>query len=100
MANCGEEGQYCSSFLLSCNGGTERQCQPGYDSQRYCLDGNEWIITKEKGIINFKQIKDIKIIVTGSSMFDLKNKLGEPLTGRKTTFSRMRRGRILQIRKM
>jgi len=40
MANCGEEGQYCSSFLLSCNGGTERQCQPGYDSQRYCLDGN------------------------------------------------------------
>lgn len=32
------------------------------------------------------EIKGIKIIVTGSSIFDLKNKLGEPLTGRKTTF--------------
>ncbi|OFY84617.1 MAG: ATPase [Bacteroidetes bacterium RIFCSPLOWO2_12_FULL_35_15] len=32
------------------------------------------------------EIKGIKIIVTGSSMFDLKTKLGEPLTGRKTTF--------------
>lgn len=32
------------------------------------------------------EIKGIKIIVTGSSMFDLKTKLGEPLTGRKATF--------------
>ena len=31
-------------------------------------------------------IKDIKIIATGSSVFDLSNKLGEPLTGRKYTF--------------
>jgi predicted AAA+ superfamily ATPase len=32
------------------------------------------------------EIKDLKILVTGSSMFDLKNKLGEPLTGRKKEF--------------
>ena len=32
------------------------------------------------------EIKGIKIIVTGSSMFDLNNQLGEPLTGRKITF--------------
>lgn len=30
-------------------------------------------------------IEDIKIIVTGSSVFDLSNKLGEPLVGRKNT---------------
>ncbi len=33
------------------------------------------------------EIKGIKIIVTGSSMFDLNDKLGEPLTGRKITFN-------------
>ncbi len=33
------------------------------------------------------EIKGIKIIVTGSSTFDLTNKLGEPLTGRKITFN-------------
>lgn len=32
------------------------------------------------------EIEGIKIIATGSSMFDLSNKLGEPLTGRKITF--------------
>lgn len=32
------------------------------------------------------EIQGIKILVTGSSMFDLSNKLGEPLTGRKITF--------------
>jgi len=32
------------------------------------------------------EIPGIKILVTGSSMFDLTNKLGEPLTGRKVTF--------------
>jgi uncharacterized protein len=32
------------------------------------------------------QIDGIKIIVTGSSVFDLTNKLGEPLTGRKFTY--------------
>lgn len=32
------------------------------------------------------ELKDIRIIVTGSSVFDLKNKLGEPLTGRKKEF--------------
>ena len=32
------------------------------------------------------EIKGIRLIVTGSSMFDLKNKLGEPLTGRKKDF--------------
>lgn len=32
------------------------------------------------------EIKSIRIIVTGSSVFDLKNKLGEPLTGRKKDF--------------
>lgn len=31
-------------------------------------------------------IEGIKIIATGSSVFDLSNKLGEPLTGRKYTF--------------
>lgn len=31
-------------------------------------------------------IKGIKILVTGSSVFDLENKLGEPLVGRKKTF--------------
>ena len=30
-------------------------------------------------------IEDIKIIATGSSVFDLSNKLGEPLVGRKNT---------------
>ncbi len=30
-------------------------------------------------------IQDIKVIATGSSMFDLSNKLGEPLVGRKNT---------------
>ena len=33
------------------------------------------------------EIKGIKIIVTGSSTFDLNDKLGEPLTGRKITFN-------------
>jgi uncharacterized protein len=32
------------------------------------------------------EIQGIKILVTCSSMFDLSNKLGEPLTGRKITF--------------
>lgn len=32
------------------------------------------------------EIKGIRLIVTGSSVFDLKNKLGEPLTGRKKDF--------------
>ena len=32
------------------------------------------------------EIKGIKIIATGSSTFDLSNKLGEPLTGRKVSF--------------
>ncbi len=32
------------------------------------------------------ELKGIKIIVTGSSMFDLSNLLGEPLTGRSYTF--------------
>ncbi|MEI7596918.1 MAG: ATP-binding protein [Bacteroidota bacterium] len=32
------------------------------------------------------KIEGIKIIATGSSMFDLTNQLGEPLTGRKFTF--------------
>lgn len=31
-------------------------------------------------------IKGLKILVSGSSVFDLTNKLGEPLVGRKTTF--------------
>ena len=31
-------------------------------------------------------IKGLKVIATGSSVFDLANKLGEPLTGRKYTF--------------
>lgn len=33
------------------------------------------------------QIPDIKIIVTGSSSFDLAGQIGEPLTGRKTTLT-------------
>ncbi|MCG9880613.1 MAG: AAA family ATPase [Bacteroidia bacterium] len=32
------------------------------------------------------EVQGIKMIVSGSSMFDLSNKLGEPLTGRKKTF--------------
>jgi uncharacterized protein len=32
------------------------------------------------------EIKGLKIIVSGSSAFDLENRTGEPLTGRKTTF--------------
>ena len=32
------------------------------------------------------EIKGVKIIATGSSTFDLTNKLGEPLTGRQSTF--------------
>ena len=32
------------------------------------------------------EINDIRLIVTGSSLFDLRNKLGEPLTGRKKDF--------------
>ena len=32
------------------------------------------------------QVKDIHVIVTGSSSFDLSQKVGEPLTGRKKTF--------------
>lgn len=31
------------------------------------------------------EIPDVKVIATGSSAFDLANKMGEPLTGRKTT---------------
>ena len=31
-------------------------------------------------------IEGLKVIATGSSVFDLSNKLGEPLTGRKYTF--------------
>ena len=33
------------------------------------------------------QIKDLKIIVTGSSAFDINNHTGEPLTGRKVTYN-------------
>ncbi|MCE7863721.1 MAG: ATP-binding protein [Bacteroidetes bacterium CHB5] len=32
------------------------------------------------------ELKELRILATGSSMFDLNNKLGEPLTGRKTEF--------------
>jgi predicted AAA+ superfamily ATPase len=32
------------------------------------------------------EINELKILVTGSSVFDLNNQLGEPLTGRKITF--------------
>jgi uncharacterized protein len=32
------------------------------------------------------ELKGIRLLVTGSSVFDLKNKLGEPLTGRKKDF--------------
>lgn len=32
------------------------------------------------------EVPGIKILISGSSMFDLNNKLGEPLTGRKKTF--------------
>jgi uncharacterized protein len=32
-------------------------------------------------------IPDIKILITGSSAFDINNKIGEPLTGRKTTIT-------------
>ncbi|MBN8653873.1 MAG: ATP-binding protein [Cytophagales bacterium] len=32
------------------------------------------------------ELKGLRILATGSSMFDLNNKLGEPLTGRKTEF--------------
>ncbi|MBY0433376.1 MAG: AAA family ATPase, partial [Cyclobacteriaceae bacterium] len=32
------------------------------------------------------EVKGLKLLVTGSSMFDLTNKLGEPLTGRKKDF--------------
>lgn len=32
-------------------------------------------------------IENIKILITGSSVFDLNNRLGEPLVGRKTTFN-------------
>ena len=32
-------------------------------------------------------IEGIKIIASGSSVFDLANQLGEPLTGRKVTFN-------------
>jgi uncharacterized protein len=32
-------------------------------------------------------IKELKIIATGSSVFDISNKLGEPLTGRKFTYN-------------
>jgi len=32
------------------------------------------------------ELKGIRLLVTGSSVFDLKNKLGEPLTGRKKEF--------------
>lgn len=31
-------------------------------------------------------ITDIKVIITGSSAFDISNKIGEPLTGRKVTY--------------
>ncbi|MBU1717995.1 MAG: ATP-binding protein, partial [Bacteroidetes bacterium] len=31
-------------------------------------------------------IEGLRVVVTGSSVFDLSNKLGEPLTGRKSTF--------------
>ena len=31
-------------------------------------------------------IEDIKVIITGSSAFDISNKIGEPLTGRKVTY--------------
>jgi uncharacterized protein len=32
-------------------------------------------------------IEGLRILVTGSSAFDMRNRLGEPLTGRKTTFT-------------
>lgn len=32
------------------------------------------------------EIKDLKILITGSSAFDVENYMGEPLTGRKMTF--------------
>jgi predicted AAA+ superfamily ATPase len=32
------------------------------------------------------EVKGLKLLITGSSMFDLTNKLGEPLTGRKKDF--------------
>ena len=39
-------------------------------------------------------IEGIKVIATGSSMFDLANKLGEPLVGRKNAFFYIRFSQI------
>ena len=39
-----------------------------------------------KAKLMIDEIPGLKIILTGSSSFDLSNKTGEPLTGRKTTF--------------
>ncbi len=52
-----------------------------------CIDEAQQIPEIGKALkLMVDHIPDIKIIITGSSAFDLSNKIGEPLTGRKTTF--------------
>ena len=55
---------------------------------------NLLIIDEAQNIVNigfylkqiYDNLKDVQIIVTGSSSFDLANKINEPLTGRKVEF--------------
>lgn len=65
------------------------------ENYKRLLSGNNLLVIDEAQKIDnigsclkliVDEIPGIKILVTGSSMFDLTNKLGEPLTGRKITF--------------
>ena len=60
------------------------------------LDGKSFLIIDEAQKIPdignalklmIDEIKGLKILITGSSAFDVKNRTGEPLTGRKYTFN-------------
>lgn len=77
---------------------TETQIELSYNSaEKYksLLGGKKLLVIDEAQKINsignclklmVDSIDGIKIIASGSSVFDLMNKLGEPLTGRKSTF--------------
>ena len=50
------------------------------------FDGMAMFRNYDKLKLMVDSIEGLKILVTGSSVFDLENKLGEPLVGRKKTF--------------
>ncbi|MDR0620211.1 MAG: ATP-binding protein [Bacteroidales bacterium] len=91
------EKQKKEPLFLNCDDPEVRQMLTGINSKTIqSLFGNQKMIMIDEaqrvsniGLIlklMVDNLKDVQIIVTGSSSFDLSNKMNEPLTGRKYTY--------------